>query len=141
MLDTLSEQIAAEQERLAKNSAAVEEARRDVESRSAADASRASDKGFQDSLKLYSSLPASQVKKIFMNLSEDTVMNYLQAMPPRAASKIVKEFKSKDELDLIHHVLEKMRQGSPTTREADGGKEPKNIGPGQPPGSPPLPAP
>ena len=50
-------------------------------------------------------------------------------MPPRTATKIVKEFKTKDELDLIHHVLERVRQGGPDPRpitaEAKGAGEPK----------------
>ena len=74
----------------------------------------ASDKGFQDSLALYTSMQAPQVKKIFMTLDDDTVQQYLQAMEPKPASKIIKEFKSPDELIRIQKILEKMRLATPT---------------------------
>jgi len=76
----------------------------------------AGDKGFQDSLLRYQAMPGKQVKQIFMTLDDATVMNYLQAMEPRTAARIIKEFKSPEELDRIHKVLELMRvaQISPT---------------------------
>ena len=73
----------------------------------------ATDKGFQDSLSLYQTLPGKQVKTIFMGLDDETVVRYLQAMPPRTSAKIVKEFKSPDETDRIQRVLERMRQSQP----------------------------
>jgi hypothetical protein len=70
----------------------------------------ASDKGFQDTLALYSNMPARQVKTIFMSLTDDTMIQYLRAMEPRTATKITKEFKSPEELARIGLVMEKMRQ-------------------------------
>jgi hypothetical protein len=70
----------------------------------------ASDKGFQDALVLYQALPSKQVKELFGGLEDETVVRYLQAMPPRTASKIVKEFKTPDETNRIQRVLERMRQ-------------------------------
>src|SRR5439155_15931204 len=69
----------------------------------------ANDKGFQDSLARYQAMPGKQVKQIFMTLDDDTVMNYLQTMEPRAAARIIKEFKAPDEVQRIQKVLEKMR--------------------------------
>ena len=76
----------------------------------------AGDKGFQDSLLRYQAMPGKQVKQIFMTLDDATVMNYLQAMEPRTAARIIKEFKSPEELQRIQTVLERMRvaQISPT---------------------------
>jgi hypothetical protein len=74
----------------------------------------ASDKGFQDSLALYTSIPAVQVKKIFMTLDDAAVQQYLQTMEPKQAAKIIKEFKSPDELIRIQRILEKMRLATPT---------------------------
>jgi flagellar motility protein MotE (MotC chaperone) len=131
-LEALAEQVAREQKALADAGAALEESRKRLEQREKQDESEAGDKGFQDSLKLYSSMPPSQVKKVFMNLSEDTIVNYLQAMPPRSATRIIKEFKTKEELDLIHHVLEKMRRGGPpatSTGPASAGGNPQPSGP------------
>lgn len=70
----------------------------------------AEDKGFQDTLALYTSMPAKQVKSIFMGLDDDTMIQYLRAMEPRTATKITKEFKTPDELSRIGKVMEKMRQ-------------------------------
>jgi hypothetical protein len=70
----------------------------------------ASDKGFQDSLSLYQTMPAKQVKQVFMSLDDETVVRYLQAMAPRTASKIVKEFRTPEETARVQRVLERMRQ-------------------------------
>ena len=68
----------------------------------------ASDKGFQDTLALYTSMQSKQVKTIFMTLGDQTVADYLDAMEPRTASKIIKEFKTPQETERIQRVLEKM---------------------------------
>jgi hypothetical protein len=76
------------------------------------------DQGFQDSLALYSAMPAKQVKTVFMTLGDETMMKYLEAMPARTATKIIKEFKTPDEMDRIQKVLERMRlrsESGPTT--------------------------
>ena len=70
----------------------------------------ASDEGFQNSLNLYQTLPAKQVKTIFMGLEDATVIQYLQAMESRSAARITKEFKSPEETQRLAKLLEKMRQ-------------------------------
>ncbi len=69
------------------------------------------DKGFADALAVYSAMPARQAKEVFLTLDDATVRKYLQAMEPRAASKIIKEFKSNEELRRIQQVVEGMRLG------------------------------
>ena len=69
-----------------------------------------SDKGFQDTLGLYTTMPPRQVKTIFMTMSDETMVQYLRAMEPRTASKIMKEFKTADEEARIAKVMEKMRE-------------------------------
>jgi hypothetical protein len=73
------------------------------------------DQGFQDTLNLYNSMPARQVKTIFMSMSDDTMIKYLRAMEPRIATKIIKEFKTADETDRVGKVMEKMRQAQAST--------------------------
>ncbi len=68
------------------------------------------DKGFQDSLALYQTMPAKQVKEVFKGLDDSTIIRYLQAMQPRTAARIVKEFKTPDEISRIQRILEQMRQ-------------------------------
>ncbi len=70
----------------------------------------ADDKGFQDSLTLYQSMPGKQAKAVFMGLDDATVIRYLQAMPPRGASRIIKEFKSPEEISRMQRLMEQMRQ-------------------------------
>jgi hypothetical protein len=74
------------------------------------------DKGFAEALKLYTAMSSKQAKQIFMTLDDATVIRYLSAMSPADAAKIVKEFKTKPEVDRIQLVLEKMRQGGPATQ-------------------------
>lgn len=80
----------------------------------------ATDQGFQDTLNLYNTMQPKQVKTIFMSLDEDTVINYLRAMEPRAASKITKEFKTPEETAKVSRILEKMRQAVPATQPTPG---------------------
>jgi hypothetical protein len=70
----------------------------------------AADQGFQDALALYSGMPAKQAKSVFLTLGDDVVKSYLEAMDKGTAAKIIKEFKTPDELDRIHRILEKIRR-------------------------------
>jgi hypothetical protein len=68
------------------------------------------DKGFEDTLNLYNSMPAKQVKSVFMTMTDETMIQYLRVMEPRTATKIMKEFKTPAETERIGKVMEKMRQ-------------------------------
>jgi flagellar motility protein MotE (MotC chaperone) len=78
----------------------------------------ASDQGFQDSLNLYNSMPAKQVKEVFLAMDDQTVVEYLRAMTPRTAAKVMKEFKTPEELDRVHRLMDRMRDATPTTSPA-----------------------
>ncbi len=82
----------------------------------------AADKGFKDTLALYNSMPSRQVKGLFMSMDELSAAQYLDAMPPRSAIKILKEFKTPADLDRMRRILEKMRHppggAAPATQEA-----------------------
>lgn len=134
-LDALAEQVAREQKRLADAGTSLEKARKEMNEREKQAEKLAGDTGFQDTLKLYNSMPAAQVKKIFMSLPLGTVVNYLEAMQPRTAAKIIKEFKTKEESDLIQQVLEKMRQGGPSGAPGES-KPAASAGAGSPDGGP-----
>jgi hypothetical protein len=47
-----------------------------------------------------------------MTLDEKTAVSFLQAMEPSRAAKILKEFKSPEEVDRAQKFLERMRQAS-----------------------------
>jgi hypothetical protein len=74
-----------------------------------------SDKGFQDTLALYTAMPPKQVKSIFLTLGEPIVEQYLDAMPPKTATKITKEFQTPEEMAFIQRVMERMRLAKATT--------------------------
>jgi hypothetical protein len=111
-LSDLQRQVELAKQQLTRDRQALETQRQEVDAREQGSARLAADQGFQDSLELYISMPAKQVKSVFMTLDDATVTNYLKAMEPRTAAKIVKEFKSAPELERIQSILERMRQAS-----------------------------
>jgi vacuolar-type H+-ATPase subunit E/Vma4 len=67
------------------------------------------DKGFEDSLTLYNSMPTKQVKDVFMSLDDATMTKYLRAMDAGRAAKILKEFKTSSETERVQRVMEMIR--------------------------------
>lgn len=97
---------------------ALDEDRKKLEAEKQESTRLAADKGFQDSLELYRTMAGKSVKTIFMGLDDQTVIQYLQAMEPRQAARITKEYKTTDEIDRLKRIMEKMRQSQPTTATA-----------------------
>jgi len=116
-LHDLQRQVDLAKAQLARDRVQQGQAEADLAAKQAQADKLAGDKGFQDSLALYTSMPAKQVKAIFMTLDEQTVVNYLQAMQPRTAAKIIKEFKSPEETSRIQSVLERIRQAQASAKE------------------------
>jgi flagellar motility protein MotE (MotC chaperone) len=116
-LNDLQRQVELAKEEIARDRKALEAERALLAQREEERVRLASDQGFQDSLTLYSSMPAKQVKMIFMDLDDATVLRYLQAMQPRTAAKIIKEFKTEAELSRIQLVLERMRQAEASAKD------------------------
>jgi hypothetical protein len=108
----LQRQVDLANQKLAADRAAFEKERQQLSDQEDESARLAADKGFQDSLALYIAMPPKQVKEIFMTLDAATVQHYLEAMEPRAAAKIIREFKTPDETNFIQGVLERMRMAS-----------------------------
>ena len=98
-LDDARKQFAAQQKRL-------DERERTL-------AKDAEDKGFADTLAMYDSMQAKQVKDVFGGLDDATVTRYLRAMEPGRAAKILKEFKSPDETQRVQRLLEAIRSQPP----------------------------
>lgn len=109
-LNDQQRQIDFGRQRLIADRTALEAEKKQLKAAEDQAALQAGDQGFQDSLQLYSNMPSKQVKTIFMSLSDETMMRYLEAMPAKSAAKIIKEFKTPDETDRIQKVLERMRQ-------------------------------
>jgi hypothetical protein len=113
----LQRQVDLSKAQMTKDRAALDQNKKSLEAQQQQATRLASDKGFQDSLALYNSMPARQVKTVFMGLDDQTVMNYLEAMQPRNAAKIIKEFKSPDETQRIEKILEQMRLAQASIKE------------------------
>ena len=105
---------------LARDRSALEAEKKQVVDREQLAAKLAADQGFQDSLELYKTMPPKQVKQSFMSMDDETVKRYLQAMEPRGATKIIREFKTADELARIQRVIDQMRGAGPAPRPAAG---------------------
>lgn len=119
-LADLKAQIDLANEKLAADRAALDAEQKRLKDQEEQARRLAADQGFQDSLALYNSMPAKQVKSIFMTLNEDAVLQYLRAMDTLVAGKIIKEFKTPDEVDRVQRILERMRLGGgPTTRDGN----------------------
>src|SRR5688500_12378245 len=72
-VEDLAAQVAREQEKLAGDRAALEAERRGFMEKEAAARDLAGDQGFQDSLKLYTAMPARQAKDVFLSMPDETV--------------------------------------------------------------------
>ena len=118
-VEALRDLVEAGQAQLRRDRAALEAEKDELAARAQEAAALAADQGFQDSLKLYKTMPAKQVKQVFMSLDEDVVVRYLRAMEPRMAAKVVKEFKTPQEVERVQRILEKMRLAQPATAPSD----------------------
>ena len=89
--------------------AQVDARQKKLDAREKALKAQGEDKGFEDSLTLYNSMPAKQVKEVFMSLDDATVTKYLRAMDAGKAAKILKEFKTPSETERVQRVMEMIR--------------------------------
>lgn len=108
-LQGLKVQVELAQQQLKADRDALDREKKKLEAREQEAQRLASDKGFQDSLELYKSLPAKQVKEIFLQLDDAIVLQYLQAMEPRTAAKITREFTTPQETERLKRIMEAMR--------------------------------
>ena len=135
-LGDLQRQVDLANATLGRDRAALEAEKKAVAEREQLAAKLAGDKGFQDSLELYKSLPAKQVKQAFMTMDDETVRRYLQAMEPRGAAKIVREFKTPDEQQRVQRVIDRMRGAAAPGAAEDGAPLPADAPADAPPQQP-----
>ena len=115
-VDDLKRQVDLAKVQMAHDRDALEKEKTDLKNREDQAAKLASDQGFQDALNRYIAMPPKQVKQIFLTLDDTTMTNFLQAMEPKTAAKIIKEFKTDEELARIQKVLERMRQAQASAK-------------------------
>jgi hypothetical protein len=107
-LNDLQQSVDLAKAQTARDRAALDAEKKALNSREQQATRLASDKGFQDSLALYNTMTPRQVKTVFMTLDDQTILKYLQAMQPRTAAKIVKEFKTPEETDRIQKIFKEL---------------------------------
>jgi len=115
-LTDLQRQVDLAKQQMERDRIALEKGRTELTARQELAKKLETDKGFQDSLQLYNTMPGKQVKTIFMAMDDATMRQYLQSMQPRVAARIIKEFKSPDELTRIQKVMEAMRTSEQTAK-------------------------
>jgi hypothetical protein len=116
-LEDLQRQIDFAKQQVARDRKAVDADRAKLTAEQALAEKMQNDKGFQDSLALYQVLPGKQVKEIFKSLSDETIVRYLEAMDPSASKKILREYKSPEEVARVQTIMEKMRQPEASAKE------------------------
>ena len=115
-LDRREREVAARQE-LVQRDRSVQDQRQVVldtrqktlEDREKTLSNTAVDKGFTDSLALYDSMTAKQVKDAFAGLDDAAATKYLRAMEPSRAAKILKEFKTPAESVRVQKFIDMIR--------------------------------
>ncbi len=109
----LRQQIALSAEQLEQERLAFEAKRRRWEKRVEAEDKLRSDAQFQKAIKLLETLPPKQAKAKIVELVKTgrtpQAVAYLDAMSPRAASKVLSEFKTDQENRLATELLERLR--------------------------------
>jgi hypothetical protein len=111
-LADLQRQIDLAKQQMERDRSAIEKADAELVARADEVQRLANDKGFQDSLALYNTMQSKQVKAVFVTLDDATIVRYLQNMQPRVASRIIKEFKTPEEVLRIKGILEQMSSGA-----------------------------
>ena len=97
----------------------IDSERKDFAQQVKATLSKSQDQNFTRTLQLYTELKPKQVKDLFVELrNEDTICDFIKAMDPERASRIIGEFKTPEERQMISRVLEKIRAAGPAAATA-----------------------
>ncbi len=87
--------------------------REELEQRLEAIESRLNDEGFKKTVSLYETIPPRQAKQMFVDLmgagETDQVVAYLEAMEPRKAAGVLREFKEPQDITLAVTLTERLR--------------------------------
>lgn len=109
----LREQFETAMSQLEDRERALEQQRQDWQDTIAEEAARRADEQFAQTVQQYESIPPKQGKGMIVQLVNEGEMKqavaYLDAMNPRAASKILREFKVGAEIELATRLLEELR--------------------------------
>ncbi|MDH3585135.1 MAG: hypothetical protein OER86_13070 [Phycisphaerae bacterium] len=109
----LQDNLRLQQERLEKRHKKIVRDETDVKDRLNAIRGQLDEEGFQRAVTLYESLPPRQSKDHFLALMRqqkpEQIIAYLEAMEPRKAAAVLKEFKSDEEVAAAVELTERLR--------------------------------
>lgn len=108
-MDDMQRQIELARQELARERTQLADAQKQLEARQQLQTKNENDAGFQTALQLYLSMPPKQAKDVFKTMDDSKVVQFLQAMEPRAADKILKEFKTPEEMDRVVKLMERLQ--------------------------------
>jgi hypothetical protein len=109
-IDDQRRQVEAARAQVALDRQALDAREKALDSREADAAAKEKDDGFQKELDLYVTLPAPQLKKLLLAMDDDVAAKYLTALPPRVASKVLKECQSAEDTARVQAIMEKVRK-------------------------------
>jgi hypothetical protein len=125
-VDDLRRQVEAARAKLALDRQAVDAREKALDAREVDAAAKEKDDGFQKELALYATLPPPQLKKLFSAMDDDMAAKYLTALPPRVASKVLKEFQTPEETVRVQAIMDKVRK--PGSGGAQVPNQPASVG-------------
>jgi len=123
-IEALSDNLTLARQRMERQHADLLTAKQELEERIQQIEARLNDEGFKKAVALYESLPSKQVKQMFVELMQteqtDDVVAYLEAMQPRKAAGVLKEFKDVREIDMAVELTQRLRErGSELIRDVE----------------------
>jgi len=112
-IESLSTNLHLARQRMERQREKLLASRKELEQRLKAIESRLNDEGFKKTVQLYETLPADQVKSMFIDLMEkgktDQVVAFIEAMQVRKAGKVLKEFEEPEDVGRAVELTERLR--------------------------------
>lgn len=117
------EQMARLQERVETLQAQLSREREQFAQQKQREADQADSDGFKKALDLYERSKPRQVKQMFMDLIDqgklDQVVTFIEAMQPRKATALLKQFKTPEEIGIATQIMQIIRARAPQAVEGE----------------------
>lgn len=117
-LDQRQQSLNQQQTLLDAARAELDTQKKDFDARVAAASNKKDQSGFEKTLALFAELKTKQVKDMLATMTTEDIARYITTMDADRAAKVIAEFKTDDEKNIINGVLDKIRG---TTRPAGTG--------------------
>ena len=123
-IEDLQRNLQLTRQRMEREKKELQTARDEAATRFDAIQKQLDDEGFRTAVQLYEQLPAKQVKQMFMTMVEsqetEQVVAFLEAMEPRKAAGVLREFKAVHEVPRAVELMERLRaRGSDLVKQLE----------------------